>query len=94
LSIIAACAGRGEFGRLLFWGRGGGSICVDVLLDAVNDGGRGAAGVGACGLDTPCGDLGTEFISGILESSARDVQALGERRILVTVFLNFQGIRW
>jgi hypothetical protein len=36
---MVAVAGRGELGRLLFSGSGGGSICVDVLLEAERDGG-------------------------------------------------------
>jgi hypothetical protein len=38
LSIVA-CAGRGELGRLLFNGSGGGSICVEVLLEVEREGG-------------------------------------------------------
>lgn len=66
---MLACGGRGELGRLLFWGRGGGSICVEVRLEAdcegagtVTEGGPGAVG----GLGAPRGDFGTVFRSGIL----------------------------
>jgi hypothetical protein len=74
---MAACAGRGELGRLLFKGRGGGSIWVDVLREADREGGCGAL-VGspdACGLETPCGERGTELMSGIvsLKSSSATV---------------------
>jgi hypothetical protein len=76
---------------LLFCGRGGGSIWVDVLRDAVCDesngccGGAGAVGRVPCGLGTPRGDLGTEFKSGAMvclslyssTSTARHTDALG-----------------
>lgn len=59
LSVMVACVGRGELGRLLLCGRGGGSIWVDVLLEA--DGrevGRVLETVlWACTLDVPRDDL-------------------------------------
>lgn len=55
LSPSVACAGRGEDGRLLFCGTGGGSIWVEVLLEAV---------IVTSEVEELRGDRGTVFKSG------------------------------